>query len=77
MILLINPAASRKIQKQTVIEISPVLFFGKEEYEDFGKHTVLDHYTFNWKDGRMALALGLGMHSVCVPLIRDLFNGSS
>ncbi|KIK69616.1 hypothetical protein GYMLUDRAFT_236120 [Collybiopsis luxurians FD-317 M1] len=52
--------ASRKIPKQTVVEISPVLLFGAEEYEKHGKYTVLDHYTFKWKDGRMALALGLG-----------------
>ncbi|KAJ4491294.1 cytidine deaminase-like protein [Lentinula edodes] len=52
--------ASREIPRNTVIEISPVLFFGKEEYEKYGKYTVLDHYTFKWKDGRMALALGLG-----------------
>lgn len=26
-----------------------------------GKLTVLDQYTFNWPDGRMALALGLGV----------------
>ncbi|KAL0960622.1 hypothetical protein HGRIS_005653 [Hohenbuehelia grisea] len=52
--------ASRRIPAQTVIEISPVLFFSKEEYEAHGRHTVLDHYTFVWKDGRMALALGLG-----------------
>lgn len=26
-----------------------------------GKHTILDHYTFKWTDGRMALALGLGV----------------
>lgn len=25
-----------------------------------GRHTVLDHYTFKWTEGRMALALGLG-----------------
>ncbi|KAJ4482221.1 cytidine deaminase-like protein [Lentinula aciculospora] len=52
--------ASRKIQRNTVVEISPVLFCGVEEYENFGKSTVLDHYTFKWKDGRTALALGLG-----------------
>jgi len=52
--------ASRYIPKKTIVEISPVLFFTKQEYEEHGKHTVLDHYTFNWKDGRMALALGLG-----------------
>ena len=43
-----------------MIEISPVLLFSKQEYDDHGKHTLLDHYTFNWRDGRMALALGLG-----------------
>ncbi|KAJ3763320.1 cytidine deaminase-like protein [Lentinula raphanica] len=59
--------ASRRIERNTVIEISPVLFFGIEEYEKHGKFTILDHYTFKWKDGRMALALGLG----------SLFNHSS
>ncbi|KAH8108710.1 hypothetical protein DFH11DRAFT_1516492 [Phellopilus nigrolimitatus] len=52
--------ASREIPAQTVIEISPVLLFTAEEYETHGRHTLLDHYTFNWPDGRMALALGLG-----------------
>ena len=27
----------------------------------------LDHYTFNWRDGRMALALGLGALSLFSP----------
>lgn len=40
--------------------MSPVLLFSKEEYEEHGKYTILDHYTFNWPDGRMALSLGLG-----------------
>ncbi|OJA16836.1 hypothetical protein AZE42_03632 [Rhizopogon vesiculosus] len=52
--------ASRVIPPQTVIEVSPVLLFSKSEYEDHGRHTILDHYTFKWRDGRMALALGLG-----------------
>ncbi|KAN0087432.1 hypothetical protein V8E55_006053 [Tylopilus felleus] len=52
--------ATKPIPPQTVIEISPVLLFSKQEYDDHGKHTLLDHYTFNWRDGRMALALGLG-----------------
>lgn len=43
-----------------MVEISPVLCFTKEEYELHGKYTILDHHTFKWKDGRMALALGLG-----------------
>ncbi|KAK0201687.1 cytidine deaminase-like protein [Desarmillaria ectypa] len=52
--------ASRFIAKRTLIEISPILLLSKEEYESHGRHTVLDHYTFKCKDGRMALALGLG-----------------
>ncbi|KAG6814268.1 hypothetical protein H0H92_015383 [Tricholoma furcatifolium] len=52
--------AAQNIPAQTVIEISPVLLFSKEEYEAHGKFTVLDHYTFKWSEGRMALALGLG-----------------
>ncbi|KAI0042159.1 hypothetical protein FA95DRAFT_1500442 [Auriscalpium vulgare] len=52
--------ASRAIPAQSLIEISPVLLFSASEYEAHGKHTVLDHYTFKWRDGRMALALGLG-----------------
>ncbi|KAG0704298.1 hypothetical protein DFH29DRAFT_802190 [Suillus ampliporus] len=59
--------ASRVIPPQTVIEVSPVLLFTRSEYEDHGRHTILDHYTFKWRDGRMALALGLG----------SLFNHSS
>jgi tRNA-specific adenosine deaminase 3 len=53
--------ASREFVRGEVIEISPVLLFSAEEYGMHGKYTVLDHYTFNWRDGRMALALGLGM----------------
>ncbi|KAJ8474170.1 hypothetical protein ONZ51_g7383 [Trametes cubensis] len=52
--------ACREIPAQTLIEVSPVLLFSAAEYEEHGKHTVLDHYTFKWRDGRMALALGLG-----------------
>ncbi|KAI9061359.1 hypothetical protein FKP32DRAFT_1576160 [Trametes sanguinea] len=52
--------ACREIAAQTVIEVSPVLLFSAAEYEAHGRHTVLDHYTFKWPDGRMALALGLG-----------------
>ncbi|KAL1659976.1 hypothetical protein GGF50DRAFT_64145 [Schizophyllum commune] len=59
--------AAREIPSQTLLEISPVLLFEREEYAEHGRHTLLDHYTFVWKDGRMALALGLG----------SLFNHSS
>ncbi|KAI0301142.1 hypothetical protein B0F90DRAFT_1810171 [Multifurca ochricompacta] len=51
---------SRAIPAYTLLEISPVLLFSAEEYGTHGRHTVLDHYTFKWRDGRMALALGLG-----------------
>jgi tRNA-specific adenosine deaminase 3 len=47
-----------------LLEISPALLFSAEEYEAHGRHTVLDHYTFKWRDGRMALALGLGALTV-------------
>ncbi|KAH9851569.1 hypothetical protein C2E23DRAFT_895739 [Lenzites betulinus] len=52
--------ACREIPSQTLVEVSPVLLFTSEEYEKHGRHTALDHYTFKWRDGRMALALGLG-----------------
>jgi hypothetical protein len=55
--------ASRPIPAQTLIEISPVLLFSVAEYDNHGKHTALHHYTFKWRDGRMALALGLGQLS--------------
>ena len=53
-------AASRNIPAGTVIEISPVLLFSQDEYKQHGRYTALDHYTFVWPDGRMALAFGLG-----------------
>ncbi|KAI9443456.1 hypothetical protein H4582DRAFT_1196519 [Lactarius indigo] len=52
--------ASRTIPAHTVLEISPALLFSAEEYEAHGRHTVLDRHSFMWKDGKMALALGLG-----------------
>ncbi|KAI9465019.1 hypothetical protein BJY52DRAFT_1209858 [Lactarius psammicola] len=52
--------ASRAIPAYTLLEISPALLFSSEEYEAHGRHTVLDRHSFRWKDGRMALALGLG-----------------
>jgi len=52
--------ASRQIEAHAVIEISPVLLFSPAEYQEHGRHTILDHYTFKWRDGKMALALGLG-----------------
>ena len=70
-----SPAA-RTITAQTVVEISPVLLFGKDEYGTYGKHTVLDHYTFVWKDGQYALALGLGEAPLNVHPCVLLYPGS-
>ncbi|KAJ7644063.1 cytidine deaminase-like protein [Roridomyces roridus] len=52
--------AATSIPRHSIVEISPVLLFTKEEYEQHGKYTILDSYTFKWKNGSMALALGLG-----------------
>ena len=56
--------ASRHIPANTVIEVSPVLLFGPDEYQAHGRHTILDSYTFVWEKrssgSTMALALGLG-----------------
>ena len=65
--LSLTRSATRAISAQTIIETSPVLLFAKDEYDAHGKHTLLDHYTFNWRDGRMALALGLGELSLLSP----------
>jgi hypothetical protein len=56
----VHPVASKAIPACTLLEISPALLFSSEEYEAHGRHTLLDHYTFKWRDGRLALALGLG-----------------
>jgi hypothetical protein len=53
-------SATRRIEAGTLIEISPVLLFEKKEYDEHARFTLLDHYTFTWGDGRMALPLGLG-----------------
>lgn len=56
--------ASQPIASNTTIEISPVLLFNPEEYEAYGRYTILDSYTFVWEKSTsgntMALALGLG-----------------
>lgn len=60
-----------------------MLLFSSQEYEEHGRHTVLDHYTFKWRDGRLALALGLGewdietqnIHALTIPE-GSLFNHS-
>ena len=70
----LDSSADRTIPAQTVVEISPILLFGKEEYTAHGKYTTLDHYTFVWKDGQYALALGLGeIPLVYLPLVRLIY----
>ena len=64
-----HPAADRRIPAQTVVDISPVLLFGKEEYATHGKYTALDQYTFTWKCGQQALALGLGKTPLGFPCV--------
>ena len=64
---LLVSRASKSLTAHTLLEISPALLFSAEEYEAHGRHTVLDHYTFEWRDGRMALALGLGAFTCLYP----------
>jgi SET domain-containing protein len=47
------------LERNVLVEISPILLFNSEEYEAHGKYTVLDQYTYCWQGG-FALALGLG-----------------
>ena len=56
--------ATNDIPSRTVVEISPVLVMDAENWEAHGKHTIMNHYAFVWRDGKprhsMALPLGLG-----------------
>lgn len=52
----------------TLVEVSHVLLFPAKEYNDHGRYTQLDNYTYVWDKGTegktMALALGLGKSCV-------------
>ncbi|KAJ1665179.1 hypothetical protein IW140_003548 [Coemansia sp. RSA 1813] len=48
------------IPRGTLVNVSPTLIFGADEYNKHGKFTQLDHYTYCWSSGSFALALGLG-----------------
>ena len=55
--------AARAIPSRAQVTASPVLVLPHAEYERHGRHTVLGHYAFTWRDAQppsMALALGLG-----------------
>lgn len=66
------------LERNVLVEISPILHFNHKEYEAHGKYTVLDHYTYCWPGG-FALALGLGSmfnhdREPNVGFIRDIPN---
>lgn len=55
--------ATEDIKSQTVVESSPVIVLPTSEWEAHGRHTIMNHYAFVWRDSKppsMALALGLG-----------------
>lgn len=67
-----------RLARNTLVEISPILYFDAESYAAHGKYTVLDQYTYCWQKG-FALALGLGSmfnHNSTpnVGFIRDITN---
>lgn len=51
--------ATRKIQVDEVVHVAPVLLFSDEEYESLAE-TLLVDYVFEWHEGGVALALGVG-----------------
>ena len=73
---LFKSVACRDLPRNHLLEISPVLLFSADEYASHGRHKVLDHYTFVWRDGRMALALGLGTSTLSdsVDIYSQLIN---
>ena len=52
--------AASFISRSSVIDDSHVLLFQPDEWEQHGKYTILQHYTFRWREGQFALALGVG-----------------
>jgi SET domain-containing protein len=52
--------ATQTIESGSIIENSPILLFQRDEWESHGKYTILQHYTFRWKNGCYAIALGIG-----------------
>jgi uncharacterized protein len=51
--------ASRKIAADEVVHVAPVLLFSEEEYDHLAE-TLLVDYVFEWHEGGVALALGVG-----------------
>lgn len=74
-------ASGQTIPAGTLIEESPVLVINQTEWDDHACKTVLEHYAFIWgKQGKMALALGMGESldsSLWTPLPYFFSNASS
>jgi hypothetical protein len=51
--------AARKIMKGELVERAPVVVVPVEQRACL-ERTVLDHYVYDWSDGRLAVALGAG-----------------
>jgi hypothetical protein len=51
--------ATRRIEADEVVHVAPVLLFSDEEYEHLAQ-TLLVDYVFEWHQGGVALALGVG-----------------
>ncbi|CUS14652.1 unnamed protein product [Tuber aestivum] len=68
--------STRKIEAGTVVDTAPVIILNKEQFDNYIRHSLLQHYTYNWPMGHgttrkytihQAIALGLG----------SMFNHSS
>jgi hypothetical protein len=46
------------MDKGVVVEVAPVLIMDAAEFQRFGKHTLIAHYTFRWARNAQAIALG-------------------
>jgi SET domain-containing protein len=51
--------ATRRIEADEVVHVAPVLLFSDEEYDHLAE-TLLVDYVFEWHEGGVALALGVG-----------------
>ena len=51
---------SRPIPRGTLIHTAPCLLFPLASYESHARHTVLEHYLYNCRNGDRLLALGYG-----------------
>jgi SET domain-containing protein len=52
--------ATHDIPPRTLLHVAPCLKIERPEYQDYMKHTILEHYLFNTSSGCKMLALGDG-----------------